>query len=328
MDRLTAMEMFVRVVETGSFTAAARQLNIGQPAVSKAIAQLEMRLGARLLMRSTRRLMPTEAGQKFYERVRRAVEEAREAELVAQGTNRGLMGRLRVSASVTFGRIHLVPIIPNFLAAHPGLSIDLELDDRTVDLIEERIDVGFRLGPLISSSLTARKLITKQRLVLATSSYFERAGIPATPSDLTTHPAVIYTRDAGGSDTWSFQQGPSEIQVSLSGRLRVSAAEGLRAAILGGMGIAITPHWLFSPELASGAVRAVLTDWSLPPSDVWAVSPAGRMASVKARSFVSFVENELQKITSSPKLIALPIALGEPFVGGKLKLSQDRIAVG
>ena len=131
-----------------------------------------------------------------------------------------------------------------------------------MDLIEEGIDIGFRLGPLPVSSLTARKLASKPRLVLAIGPYFERAGVPATPSELATHAAVIYTRDAGGSDAWSFRQGPSEIQVSLSSRLRVSAAEGLRAAILGGMGIAITPYWLFSPELASGTVRAVLTDWA------------------------------------------------------------------
>ena len=295
MDRLAAMETFARVVETSSFTAAARQLNMGQPAVSKAIAQLERELGIRLLMRSTRSLMPTEAGQNFYERARRAIEEAHEAELAARGASGGLGGRLRVSAGVTFGRIHLVPMIPNFLATYPSLSIDLELDDRTVDLIEEGIDVGFRLGPLSESSLTARKLITKRRLVLAAHSYFETASVPIMPTDLLRHPAVIYTRDAGGSDTWMFRQGPSEMQVNLSGRLRVSAAEGVRAAVLSGMGIAVIPHWLFAPELASGSVRTVLTDWSLPPSDVWAVLPTGRLVSAKARAFTSFVERQLQK---------------------------------
>jgi DNA-binding transcriptional LysR family regulator len=186
-------------------------------------------------------------------------------------------------------------MIPHFLAAHPSLSIDLELDDRTIDLIEEGIDVGFRLGPLAGSSLTARKLITKRRLVLAAHCYFEHASVPITPTDLLQHPAVIYTRDAGGSDTWRFRQGHSEMQVNLSGRLRVSAAEGVRAAVLSGMGIAVTPHWLFAPELASGSVRTILDDWSLPPSDVLAVFPTGRMVSAKARAFVSFVEKRLQK---------------------------------
>jgi DNA-binding transcriptional LysR family regulator len=295
MDRLASMEAFARVVETSSFTAAARQLNLGQPAVSKAVAQLERRLGIRLLMRSTRRLMPTEAGQNFYERARRAIEEANEAELAARGVDKSLTGRLRVSTSVTFGRIHLVPLITEFLSLHPNLSIDLELDDRTIDLIEEGIDVGFRLGPLPGSSLTARKLVTKRRLVLAAHSYFERAGVPSTPTDLVEHPAIIYTRDTGGSDTWSFRQGISETQINLSGRLRVSAAEGMRAAVLSGMGIAVSSHWQFAPELESGAVRAVLTDWTLPPSDVWAVFPTGRMANAKARAFVSFVRTELEK---------------------------------
>ena len=245
---------------------------MGQPTISKAIAQLEKELGIRLLMRSTRRLTPTEAGQNFYERVCRTLEEAREAELAAQSAGAGLGGRLRVSASVTFGRIHLVPMIPEFLAAHPSLSIDLEMDDRAIDLIEEGIDVGLRHGPLPGSSLTARKLASKQRLVVAAHSYFEHASIPTTPADLIQHPAIIYTRDAGGSDTWSFRQGLAEVQVNLSGRLRVSAAEGVRAAVLNG--IARSPSLLivklFAPELTSCGVRTVLTDWSLPPCDVWA----------------------------------------------------------
>ena len=148
MDRLAAMEAFVRVVETGSFSAAARALNVGQPAVSKTIAQLEGRLGVRLLMRSTRGLSPTEAGQSFYDRARRAIEEADEAELVARGAGAGLTGRLRVCAAVTFARLHVVPRLPKFLAAHPGLTMDVVLDDRAVDLVEEGVDLGLRMGVL------------------------------------------------------------------------------------------------------------------------------------------------------------------------------------
>src|SRR5262249_9550028 len=240
MDRLAAMQTFVRVVETGSFSAATRYLNIGQPAVLKSIAHLENRLGVRLLARSTRRLKPTEAGRKFCERARRAIEEADEADLAARGTDAGLVGRLRVSAGVTFGKLHLVPRLPDFLAAHPDLSIDLILDDRTIDPIKEGIDVGLRFGPLPDSSLRARKVATSPRLVVGAPTYFERSGIPATPAELISHAAVIYTQDRGGSDTWSFRQGTSEMSVSISGRLRVSASEGLRAAVIGGMGLAIT----------------------------------------------------------------------------------------
>ena len=294
MDRYTAMATFVRVLETGSFSAAARLLNIHQPSVSKGIAQLEERLGVRLLVRSTHGLTPTEAGRNFYTHARRAIEEADEAELVARGTHAGLTGSLRVSASVTFGNLHIVPRLPFFLAAHPDLSIDLILDDRAIDLVEEGIDVGLCFGPLACSSLTARKVATSNRLVFGAPAYFERAGIPATPGELNSHAAVIYTQDPGGTDTWNFRQGESEVLVSISGRLRVSASEGVRAAVLGGLGLAIAPGWMFAPELAHGDVRAVLADWSLSASDIWAVFPSGRKVSAKARAFTAFVETELR----------------------------------
>lgn len=298
MDRFTAMATFVRVLEMGSFSAAARHLNIRQSSVSKGIAQLEERLGVRLLMRSTHSLTPTEAGRNFYTRARRAIEEADEAELAARGTHAALTGRLSVSTGVTFGKLHVLPRLPFFLAAHPDLSIDLILDDRAIDLIGEGVDVGLWLGPLADSSLTARKVVTSSRLVFGAPAYFERAGIPALPGELNGHAAVIYTQDPGGTDTWNFRQGDSEVLVSISGRLRVSASEGVRAAVLGGLGLAIAPRWMFAPELAQGAVRAVLADWSLPASDTWAVFPTGRRASAKARAFTRFVETEFRNAYS------------------------------
>jgi DNA-binding transcriptional LysR family regulator len=195
---------------------------------------------------------------------------------------------------VTFGNLHIVPRLPFFLAAHPDLSMDLILDDRAIDLVEEGIDVGLCFGPLPCSSLTARKVASSNRLVFGAPAYFERAGIPATPGELNSHAAVIYTQDPGGTDTWNFRQGDSEVLVSISGRLRVSASEGVRAAVLGGLGLAIAPGWMFAPELAHGDVRAVLGDWSLSASDIWAVFPSGRKVSAKARAFTTFVETELR----------------------------------
>jgi DNA-binding transcriptional LysR family regulator len=284
------METFVRVVDAGSFSAAARHLNISQPSVSKCIAQLEDALGVRLLMRSTRGLMPTEAGQTFCESARRVIEQADEAVHAARGANAGLQGRLRVSVGMAFGKLHLMPLLPVFLADHPNLSIDLILDDRTIGLISEGVDIGLCFGPLPDSSLTARKIATCKRIVSGTPAYFERAGVPVTPTELRRHAAVIHTQDREGSDTWSFRQGKSETSVSVSGRLRVSTSEGLRAAVLGGMGLAITSEWTFAPELAHGVVHAVLTEWTLPLSNLWAVFPAGRMANAKARAFATFVE--------------------------------------
>jgi DNA-binding transcriptional LysR family regulator len=294
MDRFAAMETFVRVVETGSFSAAARGLNVGQPAVSKTVAQLEERLGVRLLMRSTRGLSPTEAGQSFYDRARRALEEADEAELAARGAGASLTGRLRVCAAVTFARLHVVPHLPKFLAAHPELTMDVVLDDRVVDLVEEGIDVALRMGSLDDSSLTARRLASCPRHVLGTPAYFARAGVPATPAELLQHAAIVYSQ-GGGGETWSFRQGAAEVSVNVSGPLRVSAAEGVRAGVLADLGLAIASAWMFTPELASGAVRVVLADWALRPIDLWAVYPTGRMPSAKARAFAAFVEAQLRQ---------------------------------
>ena len=287
MDRYQAMATFVRVVETGSFSAAARQLNVGQPAVSKTIAQLEGRLQVSLLIRSTHRLAPTEAGQRFYERAKAAIQEADEAELAARGAGAGLSGCLRVSAATTFARIHIVPLLPRFLEQHPDLEIDVILDDRVIDLVAEGVDVSLRMGALSDSSAVARKLATGTRSVLATPAYLARAGEPHSPADLAGHEAVIYSQLP---NVWSFTRDGAKASVSVRGRVRVSAAEGLRAAVLADMGLTIASDWMFAPELASGAVRRVLEGWTLPPLDLWAVFPAGRMASAKARQFASFVE--------------------------------------
>jgi DNA-binding transcriptional LysR family regulator len=289
MNRLSAMEAFVLVVDSGSFSGAARQLRVGQPAVSKAIAQLEEFLGVHLLLRTTHGLAPTESGQNFYEHAKRAIESAEEAVLAARGAGAALSGRLRVSAAVTFARLHVMPLLPAFLEAHPSLDIDLFLDDRNIDLIETGIDVALRMGALADSSLTARRIAQGRRLVIGTPKYFDRASVPATPMDLVGHQAVIYDQ-RGGGDTWVFRQGSAETSVIVRGRVRATAAEGVREAVLSGLGLTISSEWMFTPELKSGQVRAVLEDWSLPPIDLWAVSPTGRRASAKARTFISFME--------------------------------------
>ena len=289
MDRHLAMETFVRVVDTGSFSAAASQMSVGQPAVSKAIAQLEDWLGVRLLLRSTRSLTPTEAGTNFYVRAKRSIEEAEEAVLAARGAGAALSGKLRISASVCFGRLHIMRHLDRFLDKHPELEIDMVLDDRPINLVEEGIDVAFRSGSLVDSTLVARKLGQARRLVMATPKYFAKHGEPKSPAELIAHQTVIYTPDGGGV-SWTFRQASAETSVAVGGRLRVTAAEGLREAVFAHLGIAITSEWNFAPELASGIVASVLNDWELPTLDLWAVYPTGRMASAKAREFASFVE--------------------------------------
>src|SRR5437879_5055192 len=216
MDRLAAMEAFVLVVDTGSFSAAARRLHVGQPAVSKLVAQLEERLGVKLLVRTTRGLTATEAGLNYYERARRLIEEADEAELAARGAGSSLTGKLRVSAAVTFARIHLMPRLPEFLARHPGLELDFVLDDRNVDLVQEGIDVGLRMGRLAVSSLTARRIASVRHVVVGTPAYFARAGEPTAPAQLSAHQAAIYAQKGGGA-VWIFRRDGVEISVTLRG---------------------------------------------------------------------------------------------------------------
>ena len=294
MDRLAAMQTFVKVIETGSFSAAARQLRLGQPAISKTVAQLEERLGLPLLLRSSRRLSATEAGQIFYDHAKVTIAQAEEAELAARGAGAGLTGRLRVSAGVTFARLKIVPKLGSFLAKHPKLEIELILDDRNVDLVGEGIDVALRLGVLTDSALAARKIAVVGRRVVGTPAYFTRAGVPEMPADLSAHEAIIYSQRGGGS-TWTFAKDGVEQSVVLSGRIRSTAVEALREAVLADLGLAVASDAMLGAELASGAVQEVLTDWRLPSIDVWAVFPTGRRASAKARAFASFVEQELAR---------------------------------
>lgn len=293
MDRLAAMETYVSVVEAGSFSAAAKRLDLGQPAVSKSIAQLEAWLGTRLLLRTTRGIATTDAGQRFYEHAKRAIEEAIEAEQAARESSASLTGRLRVSAAVTFARLHVLPALKPFMERHPDLDVDILLDDRNIDLLEEGVDVALRMGPLDdSATMTARRIAQSPRYVVGTPAYFAAAGTPQSPADLSRHQAIVYSL-RGGGESWSFERDGKTVAVVVSGRLRVSAAEGMRTAVLNDMGLAVASAWMFSPELAQGTVKAVLTDWRLPPIDLWAVFPAGRLVTSKARAFVAFVEQVL-----------------------------------
>ena len=289
LDRLKAMETLVHVVETGSFSAAARDLRVGQPAVSKVIATLEAHLGVRLLVRSTRRLRPTEAGQAFHERARRVLDEAEEAETAARGFGIGLHGRLRVCAPVTFARLHVAPQLGSFIEAHPKLNLGFVMDDRNIDLVEESIDVALRLGELKDSSLTARKITQGERVVVASAEYLARRGVPRTPAELASHQAIIYTQTVGG-DEWRFRQGTAVTSVRVQSRLGFTAAEGVREGVIAGLGIAIASRWMMAPELGTGSVVPILTEWTLPPVDLWAVFPTGRLPSAKARAFVTWFE--------------------------------------
>lgn len=308
MDRLHALQVFARSVETASFSAAARDLKIGQPAVSKTVAALERELGTRLLLRTTRTLRPTEAGLALYERARRILDETDEAWSTAQHLHARLEGRIRVCAPVTLARLHVAPRIPEFLAAHPQLRLEFILDDRTVDLVEAGVDVALRTGALADSSMAARRIASCPMRLVASRRYLDERGIPRDPSDLLDHDVVLYS-GSGGNGEWRFRRGTAARSVRVRSRLAFSAAEGLRAAVIAGAGCALVSEWMMAPELADGSVVAVLRDWSLPALDLWAVYPAGRSPGVKSRTFVRWIEQVFARPPAAPDGRAGPQSL-------------------
>jgi DNA-binding transcriptional LysR family regulator len=299
MDKLLAMEMFVRVVETGSFSKVARQSNTTQSAISKQVAALERELHAKLLTRTTRSLALTEEGARYFEQARRLVAEIAEAEGVLRKGEQALTGLLRVAAPVGLGRLKLMPLVQSFLAQHPGVKVDLRLDDRFVDLVEQGIDVAVRLGELPDSSLTARRIGTTRRWLIAHRSYLRKLPkgkqAPRVPEDLAQHNCLVYT-ELPWRSSWTFAAGPGASDpigttrsVRVEGNLQTNSSEVIRASVLGGMGISYSPTWLFEEELASGEVQRLLPDWEASPIPIHLVSPRERRHSAKVKAFAEHV---------------------------------------
>jgi DNA-binding transcriptional LysR family regulator len=295
MDRLQAMQTFVRVVESGSFSAVAREANATQSAVSKQIAALERTLGARLLSRTTRSLALTEEGQRYFEQAQRIVAEVAEAESLVRGASQQLSGWLRVAAAVGFGRLVLLPIVQRFLAAHPSVKVDLRLNDGFVDLVEEGIDVALRVGALADSGLLARRVGSTRRLLLASRAYVRRHARGklrlSEPADLLRHNCIVYT-ELSTRNEWRFTAGPgakvavgTQQSVRVAGNLQSNSSEVIRAAVLDGQGVGYSPVWLFADEIASGDVVQLLPDWLAPELPMQLVSPPARRGSAKVRAF-------------------------------------------
>ena len=286
MDRLQAMNVFVKVIQAGSFSKAAKLLNVGQPAISKTVAQLEQYLGVSLLTRSTHGLNPTDAGQRYYERVARVLEDTEEAESQARGIGRGLEGRLRVAAPTTFGRIQIIPRLGAFLENNPRLDIDIQLDDRRIDLVSEGIDICLRVGTLTDSSVIARKLATGRRSIIATPRYLEKAPALRAPEDFAHHTGIFYSQSS--SARFALRRGEEAETIMLKSRLCLSAAEGIRSAVLADLGLTVAADWMFGPELDDGRAVRCLPEWELEPVDLWALFPGGKMTTAKARAFAEF----------------------------------------
>lgn len=284
MDQLTSMRVFVRVVDLAGFAAAARALDLSTAMVSKHVAALERRLGLMLLARTTRRVVPTEAGRRFHVHcgeILRAVDEA-EQELLAQALEPS--GCLRITAPVEFGQRQLAPLLPLLLQRHPKLAIHLDLTNRVVDLVEEGLDVAIRIAPQLDSALRGRQLTASRLLLVAAPAYLQRHGAPAAPEALARHATLSFALGPGRH--WSFTRGTQRSAVDVEPRMTATSSEVLRAAACAGAGIALLPTFLVDDALAQGTLRRVLPDWAIGTLKVFAIHPHRRTHPARLRVFL------------------------------------------
>ncbi|MEM7443227.1 MAG: LysR family transcriptional regulator [Pseudomonadota bacterium] len=288
MDRLTSLEVFNKVVETESFSQAARQLGLSRAMASKHVQALENRLGVRLLNRTTRRLSLTEAGSDFYTRTAQIVADLEDAEAKAADLNLTPRGVLKVNAPLSFALSQLSPILPAFLADHREVRIDLTLNDRIVDLVDEGYDLAIRVGLLADSSLIARKLATCRMVLCASPGYLKKHGALKSPDDLTDHNCLGYSYSARPSQ-WEFHGLKSNVTVSIKGNLVANNGDILRDAAIADEGIVIQPSFIVGNDLCAGRLVPLLTEWKVPDIAVYALYPENRHVAAKVRSFVDFL---------------------------------------
>lgn len=283
VDRFLLMTCFARAVETGSFSAAGRDLGIGQPNVSRYVAALEDHLQTRLLHRSTRKLSLTPEGERYYADIRRILDAVEESESSFR-TVVEPSGLLRVACPTALAHAFVLPHIPTFLERYPQLTLDLQLNDRYVDLVNEGTELAIRIGHLEDSSLRARRLGWYDRVFVASTEYLGKRGVPQTPNDLRDHDCIIYTLLSSGA-TWRFQDG----HIPVSGRLRINSPDAVAFAATAGLGVAHGPAWLFKDGLSSGKLQFVLSDHAAPPVPVQIVYLANRLLPTRAIVFMDFM---------------------------------------
>lgn len=294
MEHLSDIAVFIRIVDTGSFTATAEALGLTQSTVSKSVSRLEERFGTRLLNRSTRKFSLTEAGSMLYERGKRALVEIEEVEVEVGRLQTEPRGMLRVSAPTSFGALHLAPILPAFLERYPALTIDLQLDDRQIDLLEEGFDCAIRIKELGDSTLVAKRLAPCRQVICAAPEYLRRHGRPRTPEELKRHPVLIYTYRASLGE-WILR-GPNgeTTKIETSARLSSNSGIALTQAALSGFGIVVPPRFYITKELERGRLEVILEDHTvLPALNIYVIYPERRYLSPKIRAFVDFLDEQI-----------------------------------
>lgn len=296
MDRLGAMSVFVTAVEAGSLSAAGRKLGMPLPTVSRKISELESRLKTRLLIRSTRTLAMTDAGTSYLAACKRIIESVNEAERAAMGEYSAPTGELIIAAPIVFGRLHVVPIVTEFLKTYPDVDVQLVLADRPIDLLENHVDLAVRVGELPDSSLIAVRLGQIRNVVCASSEYLWERGTPATPKELVNHACINFTFAALMSpDLWTFRVGESEISIRVRARLVVNTAEAAIDAALAGVGVTRVLSYQVRKVTESGALTTVLANFEPAPMPINLVYAGQRPLPVKLRAFLDFAPSRLRQ---------------------------------
>lgn len=288
MDRVTSLLLYIRVVETGSFSKASADMGLAQPTATKHVAALEQRLGARLLHRSTRGVTPTEVGSAYYDKCKLIARALEEADNLAALMQSRVQGTLRISTSVAFGRRVLTPMVLLFMRQHPELQLDLSFDDRYVNLVEQGVDVAIRMGRLADSTLGARYLGMNPWVLVASPVYLQRRGTPAKPDDLAAHDALIYS-SVQGDDRWLLRgKDAKPLSVVVRGPLRSNNLSALLAAARAGLGVAALPWYVAHDSVHDKVLAPVLGDWSLPEQEIHAVYPSPTLVPAKVSTFIDF----------------------------------------
>jgi len=300
MDTLDGIRLFIRVVETGSFSKASAGLGITQPTATKHVAALEARLKARLFHRSTRGVTPTEVGALYYEKCKLILREMDEADNVATLMQSRLQGTLRINASVAFGRRVVTPLVLRFMQQHPGLQVELGFEDRYVNLVEQGVDLAIRMGRLADSTLGARFLGLNPWVLVASKAYLSAHGTPRKPTDVTGHAALIYST-VQGDERWHFTGADGHTQpIAVKGPLRSNNLSALLAAARAGMGLAVLPWYVAHDSVKNGTLQPLLERWTLPSQEIHAVFPSPRHVPEKVNAFVNWLQGQFDDAWWSP----------------------------
>jgi DNA-binding transcriptional LysR family regulator len=304
-DRLFALRLFARAARKGSFSAAARELNIPQSTASRTIATLEREIGVALFVRTTRAVTLTDAGSEFLDRTESILAELDEAEYAARGTGE-LRGILRIGLATTFAVREVIARLSDFMRRHPALRIDLMMGDEREDLVVEGVDVALRFGPLSDSTATVRRILAWPRVLAASRAYLDKVGVPLIPADLPRHAIILGPASLNGH--WSFRKGGTSTSLHVEGKLTITASLGAIAAAVEGLGILMTPLGACRRELERGELVRLLPEWDVGTAELNAVYPNGRAAKPSARAFVDYLIAALQK-TDAP--LFSPTSIGQ-----------------